>query len=153
MLSFGTVRRAVAPPCLSTRTRSDRHFPGLAGACARGGGSYDHMPVSRGYMRAQNPLLMAPWGGNHHFLTDPPPLAPPPLLGGTHVYANKHIFNTSAHCALQTHIKPSLHLEKISRRGGGARYVNLPFLQLNAPPLEAPPLASEDRYLSSAQNS
>ena len=26
------------PPCLSTRTRSDRHFPDQAGACARGGG-------------------------------------------------------------------------------------------------------------------
>ena len=38
MLSFGTVRRAVAPPCLSTRTRSDRHFADLAGACAMGGG-------------------------------------------------------------------------------------------------------------------
>ena len=38
MLSFGTARRAVAPPCLSTRTWSDRHFPDLAGACARGGG-------------------------------------------------------------------------------------------------------------------
>ena len=38
MLSFGTTRRAVASPCLSTRTRSDRHFPNLAGACARGGG-------------------------------------------------------------------------------------------------------------------
>ena len=31
-------RRAVAPPCLSTKTRSNRHFPNLAGACARGGG-------------------------------------------------------------------------------------------------------------------
>ena len=38
MLSFGIARRAVALPCLSTRTRSDRHFPDLAGACARGGG-------------------------------------------------------------------------------------------------------------------
>ena len=38
MLSFGTTRRAVAPPCLSTRIRSDRHFPDLAGACARAGG-------------------------------------------------------------------------------------------------------------------
>ena len=37
MLSFGIARRAVALPCLSTRTRSDRHFPDLAGACARGG--------------------------------------------------------------------------------------------------------------------
>ena len=39
---FGTVRRAVAPPCLSTRTRSDSHFPDLAGACARGGGYTAH---------------------------------------------------------------------------------------------------------------
>ena len=37
MLSFGIARRTVALPCLSTRTRSDRHFPDLAGACARGG--------------------------------------------------------------------------------------------------------------------
>ena len=37
MLPFGTACRAVAPPCLSTKTRSDRHFPDLAGACARGG--------------------------------------------------------------------------------------------------------------------
>ena len=36
MLSFGTAPRTVAPPCLSTRTRSDRHFPDLAGACAKG---------------------------------------------------------------------------------------------------------------------
>ena len=43
MLSFGTTCHAVAPPCLSTRTRSDRHFPGLAGACARGGGGYLHL--------------------------------------------------------------------------------------------------------------
>ena len=34
---FGTARRALAPPCLSTRTRSDRHFPDFAGACTRGG--------------------------------------------------------------------------------------------------------------------
>ena len=40
MLSFGTARCAVAPPCLSTRTQSDRHFPDLAGACARRGGGY-----------------------------------------------------------------------------------------------------------------
>ena len=40
MLSFGTTRWAVAPPYLSTRTRSDRHFPDLAGACARGGGGW-----------------------------------------------------------------------------------------------------------------
>ena len=36
MLSFSIARRAVAPPCPSTRIRSDRHFPDLAGACARG---------------------------------------------------------------------------------------------------------------------
>ena len=40
MLSFGTVHRAVAPPCLSTRTLFDRHFPDLAGACGGGGGTF-----------------------------------------------------------------------------------------------------------------
>ena len=52
MLSFGTERRAVAPPCLSTRTRSDRHFPDLAGACARGRG----VPSL-----TTNPLPPDPW--------------------------------------------------------------------------------------------
>ena len=35
--SFGTARRARAPPCLSTMTRYHHHFPDFAGACARGG--------------------------------------------------------------------------------------------------------------------
>ena len=35
---FGTCFLLVAPPCLSTRTQSDRHFRDLVGACARGGG-------------------------------------------------------------------------------------------------------------------
>ena len=40
--------------------------------------SYDHMPVSRGYMRVQYPLLMAP--GDRQF----PTVAPPPPLGDHH---------------------------------------------------------------------
>ena len=38
MRSFGTARCAVAPACLSTRTRSDRRFPEPSGACGKGGG-------------------------------------------------------------------------------------------------------------------
>ena len=38
MCSFGTARCALAPPCLSTGTRSDCHVPHFPGACARGGG-------------------------------------------------------------------------------------------------------------------
>ena len=37
MLWLGTVRRALAPPCLSTGTRSDRHFADFPVACAGGG--------------------------------------------------------------------------------------------------------------------
>ena len=43
MRSFGTACRALALRCLSTGTRSDRHFPDFPGACARGGGGVERM--------------------------------------------------------------------------------------------------------------
>ena len=57
MLSVGTARCAVALPCLSTRTRSDRHFPDLAGACAKGGGGTIRPLL--GLRRMGSPLLGA----------------------------------------------------------------------------------------------
>ena len=51
MLSFGTARRAVAPPCLSTRTRSDRHFlTWLVLAQGGGGGGGMGLPLSQPFL-------------------------------------------------------------------------------------------------------
>ena len=60
MLSFGNAHRAVAPACLSTRTRSDRHFPDLAGACARGGGGLQQGTFCCAIFRSPNCWSLTP---------------------------------------------------------------------------------------------
>ena len=57
MHSFGTTRHAA--PCLSTRTRSDRHFLEFPGACAREGvwGGYHYVVQPRRYRVPGQPLL------------------------------------------------------------------------------------------------